>query len=99
MKYSLFVELYEKLTGTTKRLEKTAILAEFLPKLKGQEELVYLLRGRVFPDYYVRDIGMSTLLVIKAIAKATGLDTARVTKEYSSKGDLGDVVAHLLKTK
>jgi DNA ligase-1 len=96
MKYSSFVSLYEKLSGTTKRLEKTKILAEFLPHLKGQEELVYLLRGRVFPDYDIREIGMSTQLVIKSIAKATAADSAKVTKEFSSKGDLGDVAAHML---
>jgi DNA ligase-1 len=96
MKYANFVELYTKLSGTTKRLEKTAILAAFLPHLKGQEELAYLLRGRVFPDYDVREMGISQQLTIKAIAKATASDAHKVTKEFSVKGDLGDVAMHML---
>ena len=34
MQYDEFVELYEALSATTKKLEKTAILAEFLKKLE-----------------------------------------------------------------
>jgi len=99
MRYSSFVDLYTRLSGTTKKLEKVAILAEFLPKLKGQEELVYLLRGRVFPDYDVREIGISQQLTIKAIAKATASDPSKVTKEFSTRGDLGDVAVHMLSHK
>ena len=34
MEYSALVEAYEKLSSTTKRLEKTAIIAELLKKTK-----------------------------------------------------------------
>lgn len=99
MKYGDFVTVYEALASTTKKLEKISILASFLPQLKGQEELVYLLRGRVFPDYDVREIGISTQLAIKAIAKASATDAARVMKEFARMGDLGDVAVHLLSHK
>lgn len=99
MKYGEFVSLYESLSKTTKKLEKIRLLSEFLPVLKGQEELAYLLRGRVFPEYDVREMGISTQLAIKAIAKASGLTPAQVTKEYTIKGDLGDVAVHLLSKK
>lgn len=99
MKYGDFVELYEQLSGTTKRLEKTKILAAFLPCLKKQEELVYLLRGRVFPEYDVRELGISQQLTLKAIAKASGTSSEKVLKEFSVTGDLGDVAFHLLSHK
>lgn len=99
MKYGDFVAVYEALANTTKKLEKIRILASFLPHLKGQEELVYLLRGRVFPDYDVREIGISTQLAIKAIAKASASDISKVTKEFARLGDLGDVAVFLLSRK
>ena len=99
MRYSTFIELYEKLAGTTKKLEKTRILAEFLPRLKSHEEFVYLLRGRVFADYDVREFGISTQLVLKAIARASGLPLDAVEERFKKIGDLGDVASEVLKHK
>ena len=53
MKYSEIVAVYEKLDGTTKRLEKTAYLSDFLKKVPADSlaEVVLLLQGRVFPAW------------------------------------------------
>ena len=53
MDYSEFVEVYEKLSSTTKRLEKVSIIAEFLKKLvkEGKSEWIYLFNGRVVSDF------------------------------------------------
>ncbi len=92
MHYSEFVELYETLAKTSKRLEKTSILAEFLKKLKHQpSELIYLLKGRTFPDYDPREFGISDKLVIKAIAKASGVSESELYKKYKKLGDLGEI--------
>lgn len=99
MRYSEFVELYDGLASTTKKLEKIEILAEFLPKLKGNEEYSYLLRGRVFPEYDVRELGISTQLVIKAISSASGFSNDEVIDKFKKTGDLGDVAVELLKKK
>lgn len=99
MKYSELVELYESLGKTTKKLEKTRLLAEFLPKLKGNEEYVYLLRGRVFADYDSREFGISTQLVIKAIAKASGASNESVVELFKKIGDLGDVASEMIQHK
>ena len=58
MQYSEFVKVYEELASTTKRLEKTDILARFLPELRGHEEWIYLIRGKIFPDYDEREFGI-----------------------------------------
>jgi len=91
MKYSEFVEVYEALSETTKRLEKTDILSEFLKKLKrkGASEWVYLLRGRVVADYDPREFGISGQLVIKAISKSFGIKGEEVVKRFRKVGDLG----------
>jgi len=95
MKYSVIVELYEKLSRTTKKLEKTKIIGDFLPRLKGHEEWIYLLRGRVFAEYDVREFGISTQLVIKAIVRAFGIANEDVVERFNKIGDLGDVAAQL----
>lgn len=99
MLYSEFTALYERLASTTKKLEKIDIIAEFIPKLKGNEELIYLLRGRVFPDYDMRELGISTQLVIKSISVASGFAPAEVISNFKKIGDLGDVATKLLEKK
>jgi DNA ligase 1 len=101
MKYSELVEVYESLSRTTKRLEKTDILVDFLKKLKsrGKSEWIYLLRGRVLPDYDPRELGLSGKLIIKAITRASGSSVDKVVSEYNKIGDLGDVAEILLKKK
>jgi DNA ligase-1 len=93
MDYSEFVELYEKLAGTAKRLEKTEILSIFLRKLKlkGKSEWIYLLLGRVVPDYDAREIGISTQLALKAIAHSFGVKEDEVVKKFRKIGDLGEI--------
>ena len=89
MKYSELCEVYEKLGGTTKGLEKTKILSEFLGKIKNEPEIIYLLQGRVFPDFDEREFGISEQLLIKAISKVAGVGEVEVVKEFKKFGDLG----------
>ena len=93
MKYSEFVEVYEKINSISGRLEKTRILAEFLRKLekKGKSEWIYLLRGKVTPDYDPKEFGISRQLTIKAIAKTLGVKTESVVKSFRKVGDLGEI--------
>ena len=99
MLYSEFVDVYEELASTTKKLEKIDILSKFLPRLKKNEEFVYLLRGRVFADYDSRELGISTQLVIKSISLACGGSISEVTSKFNEIGDLGEVAYMLLKKK
>src|SRR3989344_5152797 len=98
MQYLEFVTLYEKLASTTKRLEKTSILSEFLKKLKKQDDSqwVYLLKCRVFPEYDPREFGISDRLTMKAIAKASGSTEEHIFKEYRKIGDFGELAETFL---
>ena len=93
MQYSEFVELYENLARTTKRLEKIDILSEFIKKLekKGKSEWIYLLLGRVVPDYDSRELGISGQLAIKAIANSYGIKEEKVVERVNKVGDLGEI--------
>jgi len=101
MLYSDLCEIYEKLEKTSKRLEKTEILSEAIKKFKREEnkELIYLLEGRVFPDYDTRELGVSTQLVIKALEKSTGIKKENIVKKWKKIGDLGKVAEEVISTK
>lgn len=101
MLYLELSQLYEKLEKTPSRLEKTQILSDFLHKIKHEKnlEIIYLLKGRIFPDYDERETGISEQLVIKALSKSTGISPEAVTKKWKSIGDLGKVAEELIKSK
>ena len=96
MKYLKLSELYEELSGTTKRLEKIKTLSKFLKNLsESDRDVMYLLLGDIYPEYDERRIGISNQLAIKAISKATGIEEKKVTKEWKEIGDLGKVAEFL----
>ena len=99
MLYTKLTEMYEKLEKTTKGLEKTKIIAEFLSQVKQEPETVYLLQGRFFADYDERESGISEQLAIKAISRATALPEETVIKEFKKLGDLGKAVEILMQKK
>src|SRR3989344_3535486 len=100
MRYSELCKIYEELSGTTKRLEKTAILSDFLKKIHDKDKDVrYLLLGSLYPAYDAREIGISTQTVIKALAKATGINDDKIVGEWKKIGDLGQVAELLISGK
>jgi len=101
MLYLELAKIYEKLEKTTKRLEKTSILAELFKKAGENElrEIVYLAQGTVFPAYDEHEIGMSSQLMIRVISLATGIATSEVEKKWRSIGDLGKVAETLVRQK
>ena len=97
MKYKELCEIYEKLESTSKGLEKTKIIADFLPLIKDRPDEIYLLQGKIFPDYDSRELGISFQLIIKAISKASGYSEEEVVKKYKKLGDLGLAVFKMYK--
>ena len=79
MRYSKLAEIYEALSSTTKRLEKTKILSNFLLTIPDSDkDVIYLLLGSIYPEHDERKTGISEQLVIKAISKATGESSEKV---------------------
>jgi DNA ligase-1 len=99
MLYSRLVEVYERLEATSKGLEKTSIISEFLGKVVDEPKVIYLLLGRVFPDYDEREFGISEQLAIKSLAKASGISKEQVVRKFKSFGDLGLVAEDIMKDK
>lgn len=92
MEYLRLVELYEKLESTTKRLQKTYLIAEFLKKtsINDLAMVALMIQGKVYPSWDEHKIGVASRLVMKAISKSTGLSAADVEKSWKKTGDLGE---------
>jgi DNA ligase-1 len=100
MLYKKLAELYESLGNTTKRLEKIDILSKFLEHLPDEDrEIIYLIEGNIYPEYDERRIGISNQLAIKAISRATGINSKKVVQEWKKIGDIGEVAKKLTSEK
>jgi DNA ligase-1 len=91
MKYIEFAELYEKLFNVSGKIEKAEIISDFLKKLKkeGDKKWIYLLIGRVIPEYDQREFGVSKQLAIKALEKAYGISNKEILIKLNKIGDIG----------
>ncbi|MEM2940735.1 MAG: ATP-dependent DNA ligase [Thermoproteota archaeon] len=83
----------DQVESTTKRLEMTSFLVELFKKADPAEleKLVYLLQGKVRPDYEGLEFGMADKLVLRALMDFSGVDQKTVEKIYKDSGDLGSV--------
>ncbi|MBD3312515.1 ATP-dependent DNA ligase [archaeon] len=99
MKYKPIAEVLSKLESTTKRLEMTKILTDFLKNVDKEdlEKVILLLMGTIFPEHSEETIGVADKLMIKVINKASGSDEKEITKMWKDTGDLGEVAEELMK--
>lgn len=97
MRYKELVDVYEALTSTTKRLEKTTILAEFLKNTDADIlPIVTLLSlGKVFPVWSEEEMGIGLKLLMKAISLVVGVSPEIVEDNVRDKGDIGLASEHL----
>ena len=90
MKFLRLAELYEQLDGTTKKLEKRDILAEFYKKCADTElyKAVVLSMGTVFPRGE-QELGIAVGMIKKVIERVTGASNSEVVEKFKTTGDLG----------
>jgi DNA ligase-1 len=89
--------------STTKRLELTQDLVELFEKTPQDviSRIVYLLQGKLRPDFEGIELGVAEKLAIRAIAKSSGSDNAekKIEEEYRKGGDLGQAASKILEQK
>jgi len=98
MKYSLMADAYEKIESTTKRLEMTDYLVEFLKKTPKTviDKVAYLTQGKLYPDFVGVEIGVAEKLAIRAVAKAVGISESTIENDMKKTGDLGTTAEKFL---
>ncbi|MFP4189824.1 MAG: ATP-dependent DNA ligase [Candidatus Woesearchaeota archaeon] len=101
MYYSDLCDYYDKIDSTAKRLEKVDHIAELIRNCEcdSLREIIFLLQGKVFPEWDERKLGVSTKLVMKALNVATGISMDEIEKEWKKTGDLGNTGENILKNK
>jgi DNA ligase-1 len=85
-------EYFDKIEKASSRLVMTDYLAELFEKTPASEakKTVYLLQGRIAPQFEGKEIGFGEKLISEGIAKATGFTREEVDKKFNQTGDLGN---------
>jgi DNA ligase-1 len=92
LKYSVIAEAYEKIEGTSKRLEMTDLLVDLLKNTpRGViDKVAYLTQGRIYPDFVGTEIGVAEKLAVKALARASGSRESQIEEDIKKSGDVGE---------
>ena len=101
MKFSVLSNSLEKMEKTSKRLELTEILVELLKKTPNEiiSKVIYLIQGKLKPNFEGVELGIAEKLVIRAISKSAGITTKKIEDDYNDGGDLGITASNILKQK
>jgi len=91
----------EAIAGTTKRLQKTAIVADYLKSRTPPEAEIsaVFLSGRPFPVWEETTLQVGGSLLWRLVAELAEKDDATLTAAYRRLGDLGAVAGELLPEK
>ena len=91
-------ECCEAITATTKKLQKAAIVADYLRSRTVDEAAVsaVFLSGRAFPAWEETTLQVGGSLLWRVVTEISGQDEAALTSAYRKHGDLGAVAGELL---
>lgn len=101
MQFSLISDAFEKMESTTKRLELTQHLVDLF-KVTPKEiisKVVYLIQGKLRPDYEGVELGVAEKLAIRAISKSAGIPVKKIYEVFVEDGDLGHAASKVLEQK
>jgi DNA ligase-1 len=59
-------------------------------------KIVYLIQGKLRPDFEGIELGLAEKLAIHALAKSSGIPIKKINSVYAEDGDLGDAAAKIL---
>ncbi len=93
-----FAETSEGIAATTKKLEKTALLAEYLKSVQVGEAstAAVFFSGRPFPVWEETTLQVGGSLLWRVVQELSGKNEHELTAAYRKYGDLGAVAAAVL---
>lgn len=101
VQFAILSDALEKMKGTARRLELTDHLVNLFRQTPTDviARAVYLIQGKIRPDYEGVELGVAEKLAMRAVAKSAGVPANVIEAEYRRSGDLGDAAAAVLKQK
>jgi len=87
--------------ATTKRLELTQHLVDLFKQTPPEiiAKVVYLIQGKIRPDFEGVELGVAEKLAIRAISKSAGIPIKKIAEIYAEDGDLGHTAAKMIERK
>ena len=94
----LLAETCERVAASTKKLEKTAVVAEYLKSRPVETAAIgaVFLSGRPFPVWEETTLKVGGRLLWNLVAELAGKDGSELNEQYRKLGDLGAVAAAVL---
>jgi DNA ligase-1 len=94
----LFAETCDAIAATTKKLEKTGLVATYLKSIPLSEAsvAVIFLSGRPFPSYEEATLQVGGALIWRVVSELSGKSERELTEIYRKHGDTGSVAAEAL---
>ena len=101
MEFSIIANIFEEMQKTRSRLILTDFLVQLIKKTPDDtiKKIIYLLQGKIYPDYEGIELGLAEKLTIKSIGQSTGNSAEKIEKIYSEIGDLGETTEQVIKKK
>jgi DNA ligase-1 len=98
VEFRRIAEVFEKIEATSKRLEMTSLLVDLIKETSTQEigKVVYLIQGKLYPDYLGIELGLAEKLLMKSVGDVTGKSESQIDAVYKKTGDLGLTVEKFL---
>src|SRR5690349_11961946 len=96
-----FAQTADRIAATTKKLEKTALLAECFRSAPLNEAAIAALffSGRPFPAWEETTLQVGGAILWRTVQELSGANEAELTAAYRKHGDLGDVAEKVLTAK
>ena len=100
MTFKKLAEYFLSIENTASRNEMTEILAKLFNEIHVDEfdKVLYLLQGRLAPQYIKIDFGLGEKLVVRAATEALQLDKKLFHNKFQEEGDAGRAVEFFKKT-
>ena len=101
MDFTLIAETFEKMETTSSRLALTDHLVSLLKITPVEliDKVVYLIQGKLYPDYEGIELGLADKMAIRALAYSAGVEVSIIEGIYRRTGDIGAAAEEAMKTK
>jgi len=101
MYFSYLVDIFEQMEQTTSRLILTDYLVSLFRKTPAKiiDKIVYLIQGKLHPDYEGIELGIAEKLVLRALSLSSGADMVSILEVYRKTGDIGDTAREIMSSK